>query len=342
MPPTIVCVRGPSGSGKTSLLEALAPLLAARGMRVAAIKRSHHALDLAGKDSDRLVGSGMAAALVHGADGAAVFRTPDTTVGGLLSLLPADVDLVLVETYRPERFPVLLADGEEAEAGETLLGRFALPISDGTAAELAGRLESLVRARGRAAAPAPTRKPHRCAGAVLGQRLAAYGAALLGIEIPRTDHGLFVVCENDGCAAEALITATGCHPGSRSLRFSYEGKLAATFVDVEAGRAVRVFARGDLRDRAATLYPDTERHTAQMLTYEVLVDSELFGYRFVAPPAVPARRPGHAICARCEEEVDGDVAVVAVGVAYCRACHACVRAAHGSGRSAANEQEEAG
>ncbi len=341
MQPTIICVRGPSGSGKTHLIEAMAPLLAREGLRVAVLKRSHHLLDLAGKDSDRLVSAGVAAALVHDAGGAALFRQPEASLTTLVGLLPDDIDLALVETFRPERYPVLLAAGEEPATGETLLGRFVPAIAAPEAEALAARLMALTRARSRAAAPAPARKVHRCAGAVLGRRLAAYGAALLGIEIPRTDHRLYVLCENDGCAADALISSTGCHPGNRTIRFTYEGKLAATFVDTESRQAVRVHAWGDLRDRAAELYPDADRHTGQMLAYEALAETELFGHRTVELPPVPVRRPGHARCVRCEEEIDGDAAIKAGEAAICRPCHAAARADHTQESRELTQEEEA-
>jgi formylmethanofuran dehydrogenase subunit E len=170
---------------------------------------------------------------------------------------------------------------------------------------------------------------HHCAGAVLGRRLARYAATLLGIEIPRHDHRLFILCENDGCAAEALAAATGCRPGNRTLRFQYDGKLAATFADAASGRAVRVAARGDCRETAARLYPDLDRRLAQLLAYERLPDEELFTQRPAPTPTLPESRRDHPRCAACGEEVDGDAAVIRGNTEYCRPC---ARVAVGNGR----------
>jgi formylmethanofuran dehydrogenase subunit E len=322
---TVVCLRGPSGAGKTALAEQLLPLLAARGLRCGYLKRAHHGLDIAGKDSDRLARAGAAAVLVHDATGAALFRQPTADLGALLRLLPPDLDLVLLETFRPERFPMVLCGGVPAEAGETVLAQLddGPPHPTEAVYRLATMIGTLCRARAVAAAAGPsTRRPHRCAGAVLGRRLAALGAALLELTIPRVDHRLHVIAENDGCAADALMAATGCHPGNRTLRFVYHGKLAATFVDTERDRAVRVWARGDCRALARLRYPEADRHLAQLLTYAEAAEADLFAHRWVPPPPLPGRRRRHVLCPGCEEEVDGDAVTWLGDTGYCRPCAA--------------------
>lgn len=318
---TVVCIRGPSGSGKTSLAEALLPLLSDAGLRTGFLKRSHHLLDTPRKDSDRMARAG-ATVLLHDAGGAALFRRPAADLPALLDLLPPDLDVILVETFRPERYPVLRSVAAEPAAGETLLACFdergaVLPDAIRSFAEL---VVALQRARAMAAGPAPAHRPHRCAGAILGRRLARFGAGLLGLAIPRADRRLHVVCENDGCAADAIAAATGCRPGNRTLRFTYHGKMAATLADTEAGRAVRVWAAGDCRATAMLLYPDMDRHLAQQIAYARLLDEELFRFRWVAPPALPGPRRRHLLCAACEEEVDGDAVIELGEAAYCQPC----------------------
>lgn len=317
---TVICLRGPSGSGKTALAEALIPLLAAGGLRTGFLKRSHHLLDTAGKDSDRIARSGAAAVIVHDRGGAAIFRQQDDDLKSLLRLLPAGLDLVLVETFRVEHYPVILTDGEAVDRETLLLHAGRAPFDEGLLHEATDRIHRLVRSRASTGGQELTSRRHRCAGAVLGRRLARYGCTLLDIQIPRDDHRLEVVCENDGCAAEAVAAETGCRPGNRTLRFRYVGKLAATFTDTESGTAVRVAARGDCRDRAAQLYPGIDRHLAQLLTYERLPDEELFSCRAAAasPPSRRSRR--HLRCTACDEEVDGDAAVKLGGADYCQPC----------------------
>ena len=86
---------------------------------------------------------------------------------------------------------------------------------------------------------------HLCAGQVLGVRMAMLGLAQLGIEDP---HGndrkrLVTFVEIDRCATDAIGVVTGCRLGKRALKFRDWGKMAATFVDLETGKAIRVAAR---------------------------------------------------------------------------------------------------
>jgi molybdopterin-guanine dinucleotide biosynthesis protein B len=102
---------GTSGSGKTTLLIKLIARLRARGLRIGAIKHTHHEFDIdhPGKDSYELrhagaeriaIGSSRRWALV-------VERAHDIepTLTELLDIVDAkDLDLILVEGFRHERF----------------------------------------------------------------------------------------------------------------------------------------------------------------------------------------------------------------------------------------------
>jgi molybdopterin-guanine dinucleotide biosynthesis protein B len=99
-----------SGTGKTTLLIRLIPLLAARGVRCAAIKHSHHDfdIDVPGKDSYRLRQAGARQVML-----ASPHRTfwieegdghSEPRLGDLVARLdPTAIDLVLVEGFRDER-----------------------------------------------------------------------------------------------------------------------------------------------------------------------------------------------------------------------------------------------
>ena len=104
-----------SGTGKTTLLRALIPALAARGVRVAVIKHSHHDFDIdkPGKDSYVLRKAGAAQTLVMSRQRTAVIvENPDgfepTLASALDRLDPRSVDVVLVEGFKWERFPKVL------------------------------------------------------------------------------------------------------------------------------------------------------------------------------------------------------------------------------------------
>jgi molybdopterin-guanine dinucleotide biosynthesis protein B len=102
----VLAVSGPSGAGKTRLLRRLIPALAARGLRVAAIKHTRHlhALDVPGKDTALLRRAGAVAAAITGPAGVATFGPPEPSLGAIVRLLPP-VDLVLVEGFRAAAVP---------------------------------------------------------------------------------------------------------------------------------------------------------------------------------------------------------------------------------------------
>jgi formylmethanofuran dehydrogenase subunit E len=168
---------------------------------------------------------------------------------------------------------------------------------------------------------------HACAGLVLGTRLAFEGARALGLSIPDRDKRLVVAVEIDRCAADAIQAVTGCRPGRRTMRVLDYGKLAATFIDLWSGAAVRVAARGDLRERSADLArPGEERHDAQRRVYRELPAGDLFSiepsseeldqYDLPGPP----RRRVH--CVTCGEEVSDGRDIKTEEGSRCRPCAA--------------------
>src|ERR1700683_3883164 len=101
---------------------------------------------------------------------------------------------------------------------------------------------------------------HLCAGQVLGVRLAMLGCSRLGIEQPRgrDRKRLVTFVEIDRCATDAIGVVTGCRLGKRALKFRDWGKMAATFVDLETGRAIRIAAKESSKELAKQLFPDVE------------------------------------------------------------------------------------
>ena len=106
---------GYSGSGKTTLLCALIPWFRANGLRVAAIKATHHDIewDRPGKDSYRLREAGAEAVLLQGPKRSFLTRQSSSDWRVSLDWLGSGLDLVLVEgkkdwpipkieVYRPE------------------------------------------------------------------------------------------------------------------------------------------------------------------------------------------------------------------------------------------------
>src|SRR6202790_3372668 len=125
---------------------------------------------------------------------------------------------------------------------------------------------------------------HLCAGQVLGVRLAMLGCARLGIEEPRgrDRKRLVTFVEIDRCATDAIGVVTGCRLGKRALKFRDWGKMAATFVDLETGKAVRIAARESSKELARSMHPEiANKNQQQMLAYREMPEDDLFTKQWV-------------------------------------------------------------
>ncbi len=168
---------------------------------------------------------------------------------------------------------------------------------------------------------------HLCAGQILGLRMALYGLRLLGLEDPegKDRKRLITFVEIDRCATDAIAVVTGCRLGKRALKFVDFGKMAATFCDLETGRAVRLVARESAKERARELYPAiSDKNRREMEAYRELPDEELFAVEWVrvriGPEDLPGFRGARVVCDGCGEEVKFRREVRLDGKVLCRAC----------------------
>ncbi|MCI0403175.1 MAG: FmdE family protein [Acidobacteria bacterium] len=166
---------------------------------------------------------------------------------------------------------------------------------------------------------------HTCAGQILGIRLAMLGLKELGIEDPITERKRLVTfVEIDRCATDAVQLVTGCRLGKRALKFKDFGKVAATFVDLKTGRAVRIVAREESKQRAKELYSEMEKEQGQRRAYRELSDDELFSKQWVKVELPPEELPGYkaprVVCVQCGEGINFKREVVREGRVLCRTC----------------------
>lgn len=168
---------------------------------------------------------------------------------------------------------------------------------------------------------------HLCAGQILGVRLAMLGLQKLGLEDPQGKDRKRVVTfvEIDRCATDAVMVVTGCRLGKRALKFRDWGKMAATFVDVETGKAIRVVARESSKALARSMHPDvTDKNKAQMLAYRAMSDEQMFSTEWVRVTLPPEEFPGfkgdRVVCAQCGEGINFRREVTHGGKVLCRAC----------------------
>ena len=168
---------------------------------------------------------------------------------------------------------------------------------------------------------------HLCAGQVLGVRMALFGLRQLGIEDPRgaDRKRLVTFVEIDRCATDAISLVTGCRLGKRALKFRDFGKMAATFVDLQSQRAIRVSALESSKQKARELHPElTAKNEQQMRAYREMQDEDLFAHQWVTVEVASEEMPGYRgeriVCAQCGEGVNFRREVVRDGRTLCRAC----------------------
>jgi formylmethanofuran dehydrogenase subunit E len=168
---------------------------------------------------------------------------------------------------------------------------------------------------------------HLCAGQVLGVRLAMLGLRSLGIDDP---HGkdrkrLVTFVEIDRCATDAVAVVTGCRLGKRALKFRDWGKVAATFVDVRSGKAIRIAAKESSKNLARQMHPEVaDKNQQQMLAYREIPDHDLFHTQWVKVDLPAEEFPGYkgerVVCAICGEGINFRREVRRDGKILCRAC----------------------
>lgn len=168
---------------------------------------------------------------------------------------------------------------------------------------------------------------HICAGQILGLRMAMHGLTLLGLDDPTGAHRkrLVTFVEIDRCATDAIGVVTGCRLGKRALKFRDWGKMAATFCDLESGRAVRLVALESSKQKAREMFPEMESKGAQQVrAYAVMQPEELFASQWVRVRVGAEDMPGfkapRVACAECGEGINFQREVVREGRTLCRAC----------------------
>lgn len=166
---------------------------------------------------------------------------------------------------------------------------------------------------------------HLCAGQVLGVRLAMLGMKELGIDDPVADRKRLVTfVEIDRCVTDAVALVASCRLGKRALKFRDWGKVAATFCDLQTGRAVRIAAKESSKQAARELFPELPKEEGQQKAYAQLSDDVLFTKEWVKVEIGPEDLPGfkgpRIVCAECGEGINFKREVIRNGRILCRSC----------------------
>jgi formylmethanofuran dehydrogenase subunit E len=166
---------------------------------------------------------------------------------------------------------------------------------------------------------------HLCAGQVLGVRLAMLGLRELGIEDPIAERKrIMTYVEIDRCMTDAVALVANCRLGKRALKFRDWGKVAATFVDLKTGRAVRIAAKESSKRAAREMFPEMDKEAGQRKAYAALSDEVLFDKQWVKVEVQAEDLPGfkgpRVVCAECGEGINFKREVMVNGRTLCRAC----------------------
>lgn len=169
---------------------------------------------------------------------------------------------------------------------------------------------------------------HLCPGQVVGVRMAMEGCRRIGLDNPRERSQikkLIVYVEMDRCAADAISTVTGARLGRRSLKFVDHGIMAATFVNLETGKAVRIVSKESARSLAASKAPQIrDRHRQQLEAYKTMACEDLFDILAVKVDVDDCDMPGptkfKAVCQKCGQVVRDKREVMKNNRILCRPC----------------------
>lgn len=157
-----------------------------------------------------------------------------------------------------------------------------------------------------------------CPGIVMGTRMTMAGMREIGLDPLKKHHNLIVYVEIDRCATDAIQAITGCSLGHRSLKNMNYGKFAATFINMDTGKAVRVAGLPkkdsqsgmDMKDVAKMLctVPEEEIFTIQNVKVDIPKED------------IPGMPLFKANCSKCGEQIMDHKEVESGGVVLCKNC----------------------
>lgn len=159
---------------------------------------------------------------------------------------------------------------------------------------------------------------HVCTGIAIGTRMTMSGLRRIGIADPKgaDRKNLMVFVEIDRCTTDAIMALTGCRPGKRTMKIRDYGKMAATFINLESGRAVRVVTTMKAKPAEGDGVPDLS----------AVPEEDLFAITDVTVPLRPEDMPGkplrRVLCACCGETILDGREVEHEGRTLCKPCHA--------------------
>jgi len=156
---------------------------------------------------------------------------------------------------------------------------------------------------------------HLCSGQCIGVKMAHMGMRLIGIDNETDGKKIMVFLECNRCPSDSIMISTGCRIGKRTYYFNDIGKVAATFLNLETGKAVRIC-------RTEHCYPPEGADITQF--YEALPESECLEAKEVNIRLGEGDYPGPpvrvVVCDACGEEVMDNRHIEQDGKSLCKSC----------------------
>lgn len=162
-----------------------------------------------------------------------------------------------------------------------------------------------------------------CPRQVLGVRMARFACIYLGIDPALQRRRIFVYMENGNCLADGVISVTYASPTNQYMQLLPYGKMAATFVDLESERAVRVSEHPDSRQAGVDFMPQVASPWhAQVHAYQVMPDELLLRWQDVEiqTPLPTFTGKYKVICQHCGDYIHEHHDVQVNGQTLCKAC----------------------
>lgn len=162
-----------------------------------------------------------------------------------------------------------------------------------------------------------------CPRQVLGVRMARFACQWFGIDPALERKQIFVYMEIGRCAADGVTAVTYASLTNQMMQLVPYGKVAATFVDLRSGAALRVSEHPNSRNAAVALPSDAATSWEKQLHgYQVLPDEALLRWQTVRlEKPVPVIPEKHAVtCSQCGDRVNEHQEVMRDGQPLCKAC----------------------
>jgi formylmethanofuran dehydrogenase subunit E len=157
---------------------------------------------------------------------------------------------------------------------------------------------------------------HICGGIALGTKMTLAAMKKLGMEPGVKNKNLIVYVEIDRCMTDAVQVITGCSLGHRSLKHIDYGKFAATFVNLQTGKAIRATIKESFDSKGPTEEMCRKVETTPDEEMVILQDVKIA----IPETDLPGSPRQKAFCASCGERVMDGREVIQGDKILCRGC----------------------